>query len=102
MEGEAKVAQSSRAGIYILQPNYVNGKEHWLQQGGSNALWYDKNYWYIGPKDDLGSSIGGLYGNASVSPLAATIWKYVKNDTWIEGTEEIVLSAGNSYLIMIL
>ena len=104
LKGAAKEAHSSRAGIYILHPDDVNGKEHWVQQGGSNALWYDKTLqnWKIGKKDNLGSSTGGIKSDDSITPLETTIWKYTKNDTWIEASGEIILSPGNTYLIKIL
>ena len=102
LEGAAKEALSSRAGIYILQTNDVNGKEHWLQQGGSNALWYDPIFqnWKIAPKDALESSNSWIVTNVnnSTGPLEALTWKYSSNSSkgiWNEATEEIILSAGN-------
>ena len=81
----------------------MNGKEHWLQQGNSNALWYDKKYdvWNFGLHEDLGSSHGWLFNSITdtpISSLAATTWWYKANGTWIEDTDEIVLSAGKYYI----
>ena len=100
--GAAKKAQFSREGIYILQPDDVNGKKHWIKQGGSNALWYGKKgYWNIGPLWNCGSDTAGLISNVSIGPLEATTWKYVTYDqcigddhVWIEATDLIILSAG--------
>ena len=99
LEGAAKTAVGySREGIYILQPDAVNDKEHWLQLGGSGALWYDQIFqnWKIGPKDDLGNSSSWIMSNVnnSTGPLEATTWKYNSSGVWIEATEEIILAAG--------
>ena len=58
LKGGAKDAQSSRAGIYILGPNMVHEKPHWLQDPGTNAIWYykERNSWVIGPKEELWTS----------------------------------------------
>ena len=83
LKGEAKVAQSSKAGIYTLGPDLVNGKSHWLQDPGSNAIWYDKRFenWKIG--SNLGSSSASIISYDDVAgPQVATTWKYY-NKEWI-------------------
>ena len=98
--GAANRAQSSREGIYILQPDDVNGKEHWLQQdsldGRLNAIWFDKEFpgWNIGLIKNLGSSNSALYSDNSTGPLEATTWKYLSGPTWVEATDLIIVSAG--------
>ena len=82
LKGEAKDAQSTRAGIYIRGPKLVNGKSHWLQDSGTNAIWFDnKNYnWCIGPQGNLGTDNTGIVSYENVaSPLKATTWHYSNN-----------------------
>ena len=79
LKGEAKNAQSSVAGTYILEPKPENGKSHWLQTNGSNAIWYDSKYgdWNIGSQDNLGSDQALVYSDDDVaSPQVATAWQY--------------------------
>ena len=78
-KGEAKDTQSSSAGIYILRPNPVSGKPHWLQNSSSNTIWYDdKNGdWNIGPLKDLGSDKAEIYSPDDVAGRqVATTWIY--------------------------
>ena len=95
MKDAAKDAQGSRKGIYILGPNKVNGKHHWIQEGGSNALWYvPSGLWMIGPKVNLGEDMGGIYSSdGSAGPLEANTWEYVSDDKWIDGSDMITISA---------
>ena len=98
--GPAKTAQLDKEGIYIPQPDDVNGKKHWLQQYCSkNALWYDKvNYkWLIGAIGSLGSSSAGIISYAGVSsmtPDEVTTWYYHDGSVYIEATDEIIVSTG--------
>ena len=96
--GAVKKDNSSKGGIYILQTNYVSNNKHWLQQEGSNALWYNKNNqkWNIGGIENLGSDISGIISDKSIGPLEATSWKYWSciEHIWIEATDLIILSAG--------
>ena len=102
LTGEAQKFQRTKQGIYILQPNYINGKKYWLQPGGPNAIWYDKENpdqgWNIGPIGNLGSSIASIVSEDSIGPLEATTWKYhdVMDDEFIEASNQITLSAGIS------
>ena len=110
MDGGAKTAHSDREGIYILQPDAVNDKEHWLQLEDLNAtehaIWYDPifHYWKIAPKDALGTSNSWIVSNVnnSIGPLEATTWKYSSNGIWKEGVEDIILSAGNIFKIILI
>ena len=87
LKGEAKKAQSSRAGIYVLATEMVNGKSHWLQDTGDSAIWYDKENkdWNIGLQNEVGSPIpAGLYTNEDVAgPQKATTWKYLDDGKWL-------------------
>ena len=98
--GAVKEAQSMKEGIYILQPNYVNGKQHWLQRNEltSNAIWWQekKLRWRIGPLFGPGSSTVGILSYDSTNgPLEVTTWKYCNlNGDFSEATDQIILSAG--------
>ena len=98
LKDAAKDALGSRSGegIYIRGPNEVNGKYYWIQEGGSNALWYGalKDYLLIGNKEQLGKYAGFIYSSdGSVGPLEAKTWKYFSGDKWIDGSNMITLSS---------
>ena len=79
LKGEAKNALYSLAGIYVLGTDLVNGKSHWLQDSGSNSIWYDdkKGTWNIAAQDYLGSEKANIYSHNDVSgPQVATTWHY--------------------------
>ena len=94
LKGEAKDAQSSSAGMYVLGPNPVNGKPHWLQDPGSNAIWNLKNskFWLIGLQDDLGGSRSvSIFSTDEVaSPQEATNWQYYDGKEWITSDDIFV------------
>ena len=95
--GAAKDAQSSVEGTYILGPNLINGKPHWLQEGGSNAIWEklgEKGYWIIGGIHLLGERYSNSLksSHASVGPLEVTKWKYLHDGwKWSETTDVAIL-----------
>ena len=96
LKGEAKGAQPSRAGLYILGPNTVNGKSHWLQDPPENAIWYDKpnGYWKIGAQDNIGNSTAAIaiYTTEDVAgPQEAKVWKYGNNGKWFTSEEDILV-----------
>ena len=89
LKGEAKVVQFNSPGIYVLGPNAVNGKSHWLQDSGTNAIWFDNenDNWNIGPQDNLGTTIAGIVSYENVaSPMKATTWHY-SNNGWIKSDD---------------
>ena len=93
LKGEAKDAQSSREGIYILGPNLVNGKSHWLQNSGTNAIWYtkDKRHWHIADQVHLGNDRAGIFSSEELAgPQEATTWKYYNGDKWIISDDILV------------
>ena len=94
LKGEAKDAQGTKAGLYLPGPNEVNGKSHWLQDSGTNALWYDKlnGRWKIGRQKNIGSEISGIYNSEDVAgPQEATTWQYMSSDSkWIISDEILV------------
>ena len=94
INGDAK-GQSTRAGLYILGPNEVNGKSHWLQDSGINAIWYDKpnGNWKIGIQKNIGSEVSGLKTSKDVAgPQEATIWKYTSGGNWITSDDILVFT----------
>ena len=93
LKGEAKEIQSIRAGIYILGPNAVNGKPHWLQHPGSNAIWFnnEKGSWCIGNEDILGGIRADISSTDKVaSPHKATTWQYSNGSKWIISDDILV------------
>ena len=93
LKGEAKDAQSSRAGIYVLGPNTVNGKSHWLQVSGPNACWYEKELgnWAIGLQDNIGSKKAYIYTPEDVnSPQEAKEWNYRGDGKWLKSDDILV------------
>ena len=96
LKGEAKDAQGSKAGLYILGPNEVNGKSHWLQDSGTNAIWYDKanGNWNIGDQDNIGSTVSSIYTSEDVAgPQEATNWQYHSGGgKWITSDDILVFT----------
>ena len=96
LKGEAKDAQSKKAGIYSLGPNTVDGKLHWLQDSGTSAIWYNKHtgYWNIGSQDVIGKEKAsvGIYtaANVAASPQEATTWHYTSGGKWITSEDILV------------
>ena len=96
MKGDAKYAQSTREGAYILTSNLINGKPHWIQNSKRNAIWYNIDFgvWNIGLLKNLGSiktGIVSLDSTNNTSPIEATTWAYVKNGKWITAPADSVM-----------
>ena len=95
LKGEAKDAQSKKAGIYTLGPNTVDGKVHWLKDSGKRAIWYNKHtgYWNIGSQDEMGkkNAKAGIYTAEDVAaPQEATTWQYTSGGKWIMSEDILV------------
>ena len=97
MFGDAKTSHGSKEGTYQKGGHIVHKKPHWLQDDGSNAIWYypDWNRWMIGHQSDLSTSMRGIQsndGSGSVGPLQANNWWYYNgyNGNWIK-TNDVVL-----------
>jgi hypothetical protein len=104
-DGDAKLAQGNKEGLYTLTSYLVNGKQTWINDQGSNAIWYDKVHknWRIGPKENLGASTCSLYStNDAKIPEKATTWKYVDNDGKWMPTSNIFGSKSMYYIFQIL
>lgn len=100
LKGDAKKAQWTRQGSYILQLNNVNGKPYYLQKSGLNGLWFENTYqkWMIGPSTKLGENFGSLQSAGKIlgGPIEATGWRYwdTKTTTWFDATSQVILSEG--------
>ena len=95
LKGRPKSAQGTRAGFYILGPNEVNGKSHWLQDSGTNAIWYDKanGNWNIGDQDNIGSTVSSIYTSEDVAgPQEAKTWQYISDGKWIISDDILVFT----------
>ena len=95
LKGEAKDTKSSRAGIYVLGPDLVSSKSHWLQDYGTHSIWYNKEVkiWAIGPQINLGSSSASIISYDEVTgPEEATNWQYA-HTKWIT-SDDIYVEAG--------
>jgi hypothetical protein len=99
LKGKASQNSSSSAGLYILGPNLINNKSHWLQSSGSNAIWYNKDIeiWAIGSQDYLGSVNSDILSTEEVySPQEATTWEYFDGNKFIESVDILVDIADES------
>ena len=93
INGEAKNAQVSNGvpGIYVLGPNSINGKSHWLQELGSNAIWYKKGSgWRIGPQDNIGSI---LSFDDVATPQQVSTWYYYNGQEYVQ-SDDIMVESG--------
>ena len=92
LKGKVKDAQHSKQGLYSLGLNEVNGKSHWLQDSGTNAIWYHNGDWNIGIQERIGGSKQiALCTNEDVAgPQEATTWKYISDDKWITSDDILV------------
>ena len=90
LKGQYKDAQSSLAGIYVLEPNPINDKSHWLKNSGSEAIWYNTEIgiypgiWAIGFQRNLGSKAAMIISLEDVSsPQEATTWQYFDGKDYV-------------------
>ena len=88
MAGETKKAYPCVGGDYIQQPIKEDGKDHFIHEGGSYALWYSsiRTSWYIGDKTKIGADYtnGALLAwTSSGGPLEGHKYYYLlKKDGW--------------------
>ena len=99
LKREAKNAKSSSGipGTYVLGPNLINSKSHWLQDSGSNAIWYSNEggtsgTWIIGSQDAIGQIVGHFFLSFDDvdSPQEATTWQYYNGKTYISSDDILV------------
>ena len=99
LKGEAKNTKwtTGSAGIYVLGPNLVNNKPHWLQDPpGSQAIWYlildNRGFWVIGHKDGVGGFSASIISFDEVAgPQEATNWRYDDGENWITTSDDILV-----------
>ena len=105
LKGKASQNSSRSAGLYILGPNLINGKSHWLQSSGSNAIWYNKEIkiWAIGSQDYLGSFDADILSTEEVSsPQEATNWEYFDGKKFIKSVDILVDIVDESGTLIII
>ena len=97
IKGEAKELKVSNGvpGIYVLKPNSINGKSHWLQESGSNAIWYGKLGWCIGSQGAMvRNRLPSIATPEDVaSPQLATTWFY-HDGSKISQLEDVLVEPG--------
>ena len=95
--GDAKKAQSIRAGIYHLAPSMVNGKSYWVQDSGRQVIWCDPSgWWSIGKIACAGTAACAIYTEDSVCvPQKASNWKYHDGNEWKSGQGLVSVSLQN-------
>ena len=87
-------AYSGVAGIYVLEPNPINDKSHWLHHSGSWAIWYNKEIgiWAIGYQEELGSYLTPIFSALDVSsPQESTAWAYLDGKEFIVSDDFIMV-----------
>ena len=90
LKGGAKDAHASKAGNYILGPSMINGKSHWLQDPGMNAIWYGKSHWNIADQEYLGTDKAWIVSSEDVAgPQEVTKWQYY-DKKWIKSKDIFV------------
>ena len=95
LNGEAKDAVGHNAGVYVLGPNLVGDKSHWLKDPSSKfAIWYSKEneFWAIGRKSNLGSGTCSLLSYDDVDgPQKVKNWKYIHQTDKVFTTSDEIL-----------
>ena len=95
---DVKEKFSTIEGNYILASTKVNGKPHWLQEGGADAIWFDpvNNNWKLGSQSILGNTTGAKILTTKDSaekmlPNEIIPWLYLVNRMWTF-SDDIVVS----------
>ena len=94
---DVKEKFSTIEGNYILASTKVNGKPHWLQEGGADAIWFDpvNNNWKLGSQSILGNAFGAKILTMKDSaeerlPNEITPWLYLVKGTWTYSNDIVV------------
>ena len=110
LSGKAKEHRSVYAGIYILQPEDINGYMYWKHVNGTKSIWHDYDadfedddgYWRIGVTENIGDLACEILSETQETcPHVTSPWKYYYNESWhkdddqnyvkiVECTEEMV------------
>ena len=96
INGEVENTQlSGIPGIYVLGPNSINGKSHWLQESDSNAIWYNQwGGWFIGSQENIINNIALIISfDGVVSPQEVSTWYYYNGSSYII-SDDILVDSG--------
>ena len=92
---QIKKYQGSAGGLYFLKQNLINGFQHWISKDGFHAIWWQKELakWIIGHPENLGKSIGSIFGLVGEDNFPHQIsfgWSFATVDGFIEaGPDDI-------------
>ena len=99
INGEVENTQlSGIPGTYVLGPNSINGKSHWLQESDSNAIWYNQGNgwggWFIGSQENIINNIALIISfGGVVSPQEVSTWYYYNGSSYII-SDDILVDSG--------
>ena len=87
------------AGTYMLGPNTINGKRHYLQIDGPHALWYGSGMknWGVGLKKNLGKSFTVFItgrNTANSLPDEVSGWQWEETRGWNVSPDIVVEKEG--------
>ena len=103
---DAKEAQSVMEGRYFLPADVIdNRKQYWIQENGSNAIWYHSHVWIIGNQDALGrgTQFATIYSTDKYipNPLLVSNWTYkASNGKWTR-SDNVLVGPGNVDLSLV-
>jgi hypothetical protein len=106
LNGDAKEAQSVIEGRYLLHEDNEDWKDkYWIQDNGSNVIWYYPPNWIIGNQDDRGrdTQFAAIYStdHFSPNPLLVSNWAYkASNGKWTR-SDNVHVGPGNVYLSLV-
>ena len=102
LKNEVKDKWSTSEGIYNLAATLENGKSHWLQEGGTDAIWYNdinKRWMLGGTLDGTKAKMFTRKGAAETRDPQEATWMYkAKNSSWIP-TNDIQVSEGENLFV---
>jgi hypothetical protein len=99
MKGETYIEHSNKQGIYILQPNTVNGEKYWINKEGHFAIWCvvkgssKWSKWVLGLRENIGKSLASIASPDDVAdPKEVTTWKYWDGKDWKTQTGDLIVT----------
>ena len=95
-QGKAKKHWGDFSGVYILQPQLVNGYPTWKSKLYKNSLWFGILIarWVIGLTSDLGTKRGAILGPKTEDdwPQNLSGWQYGDGTgTWPDAGSDLVI-----------
>ena len=104
LNGDAKEAQSVIEGRYLLHEDNNLWDKYWIQDNGSNAIWYSGASWIIGNLDDRGrgTQFAAMYSLVNErNPRVVSNWLYkASNGKWTV-SDNVLVGLGNVDLILV-